>query len=190
MFSMIDSPSGMSERSPVRPARRGSSRCGCATPARRAPITGTNDNFMLGRIVFPQQQRRRSRLADMLVADKDHAARPLHEEGDAGGRPGRHGERAGLPVLHLRRRCRAARSSVDDANFHRLDIVGVDQARWSRVSRWLLRRRTARRPRAALVHAARDGRGRGRHPTTSPACNGDAAQGHDAGGRAPLVGTA
>ncbi|MBI5168390.1 MAG: T9SS type A sorting domain-containing protein [Candidatus Eisenbacteria bacterium] len=129
MFStfVIDSPSGMYQTLAASAGQTWKFSVWVRNTCQESPITGTNDNFMLGRIVFRNSSGLEIGSQDMLVADKTtplgHYTKRVTQ---AVAPPGTVSAQAYL--LFISPTLQGGAFFLDDANFHRLDIVGVDQS--------------------------------------------------------------
>lgn len=124
---VIDSPSGMFQTLAASPGQTWKFSAWVRNTCQESPITGVNDNFMLGRIVFRNSSGVEIGSQDMLVADNTTPlGRYTKKVTQAVAPAGTVSAQAYL--LFISPTLQGGAFFVDDLNFHRLELAGVGDA--------------------------------------------------------------
>ena len=129
MFStfVVDSPSGMYQTFAASSGQTWKLSAWVRNTCQESPITGTNDNFLLGRIVFRNSSGVELASQDVLLGDKNLPLGHYVQSSLTVTAPV--GTVSAQPyILFVSPTLQGGAFFIDDVNFHRLDVAGVDGA--------------------------------------------------------------
>lgn len=122
---VLDSPSGMYQTFAASTGQTWKLSAWVRNTCQESPITGTNDNFLLGRIVFRNSSGVELSSQDVLLADKSTPLGHYTKSSLTVTAPA--GTVSAQPyILFISPTLQGGAFFVDDVNFHRLDIANVD----------------------------------------------------------------